>query len=176
VVWRTDGQTFGGPKNIDWDCLNVGVEKGVIMHEWNRNGNSRDLLTLPCIVGDLCDVHCYYSKYCMLGGLKQKRNSKFFFLHNTLQNQKKKIMTNIYPFQPQYRSYYPYYIPQYYSNFYPRSFEKYYCEPRPFVTAMLGGSSTKLRKSKRGVIQKVRKSWWVLILAVLVALLLFSIA
>lgn len=44
VVWE-DGMTFGGPKNIDWDRLNVGVENGIIVKEWNRQGNMRDLLT-----------------------------------------------------------------------------------------------------------------------------------
>lgn len=44
VAWQ-DGQSFGGEKNIDWDRLNVGVENGVIVSEWNRKGNTRDLLT-----------------------------------------------------------------------------------------------------------------------------------
>jgi len=49
-------------------------------------------------------------------------------------------MTDIYPFRPfgEYQSFYPYYIPQYYSNVYPRSFEKYYYEPKPFVAALVG--------------------------------------
>lgn len=45
-------------------------------------------------------------------------------------------MTDIYPFRPfgTYQSFYPYYLPRFYVDYSPKSFQKYYYEPREVVS------------------------------------------